>query len=124
MFVIRRSVCNPVTVCGVTVCGVVTVCCVVTVVTWFTVTVVPWCVAGGSTVTGVTTTRGDRDSNCDRGDGFRHPSHSHCHLVTVIARSSSITAVRFRLFRLFRTFTACRPQPPIRVDNRNPIPLR
>lgn len=34
-------------------------------------------------MTGVTTTRGDRDSNCDRGDRFRHPSHSHCHLVTV-----------------------------------------
>ena len=60
---------------------------------------------------------------------------SHCHPVTVAVTWSqlspaapSITAVRFRLFRLFRplfhTLTACRPQPPIRVDNRNPVPLR
>ena len=60
------------------------------------VTVVPgvvaagWVVAAAATVTGVTTTRGDRDGNCDRGDGFRHPSHSHCHLVTVSALPSRL----------------------------------
>ena len=42
-------------------------------------------VVAATTVTGVATTRGDRDSNCDRGDGSRHSSHSHCHLVTVVA---------------------------------------
>ena len=90
---LSRSFRDPVMVCGVTGCCGVTVVIwftvtvvtwfTVTVVTWFTVTVVPWCAAGGNTVTGVATTRGDRDSDCDCGDGFRHSSHSHCHLVAV-----------------------------------------
>ena len=90
----RHGCCDSVTVCGVTVCCVVTVC-VVTVVAWFAVTVVLWCAAGGSTVTGVTTTRGDRDSNCDRGDGFRHPSHSFRNLVTVVVIPSRFVVRRF-----------------------------
>ena len=42
-------------------------------------------VVAATTVTGVATTRGDRDSNCDCGDGFRHPSHGCCNPVTVVA---------------------------------------
>ena len=76
------------------VCGV-TGCCGVTVVIWFTVTAVAWftvtavlccaVVVAAITVTGVATTRGDRDSNCDCGDGFRHSSHSFRNSVTVVA---------------------------------------
>lgn len=42
-------------------------------------------VVAAISVTGVTTTRGDRDNNCDRGDGSRHSSHSCCNPVTVVA---------------------------------------
>ena len=40
-------------------------------------------VVAAITVTGVATTRGDRDNNCDRGDGFRHSHHGCCDSVTV-----------------------------------------
>ena len=37
------------------------------------------------TVTEVTTTRGNRDNNCDWSDRICHASHSYCHEVTGIA---------------------------------------
>ena len=52
-------------------------------------------VVAATTVTGVATTRGDRDSNCDRGDGFRHPSHSFRNLVTVVVIPSRFVVRRF-----------------------------
>ena len=66
----------------------------------FAVTVVPWCAAGSSTVTGVATTRGDRDSNCDWGDRFRHSRHGFRNLVTVSALPSQCLHSRHSCRRL------------------------
>ena len=43
-----------------------------------------------TTVTRKTTTRGNRDNNCDYGDRIRHPSHSYRDSVTVIVIQSQL----------------------------------